>query len=296
MASAASQVYDLLEGTVPLAAPQASLQGANPRLKYEYDSTHNAVMYVDRQGYEGYALQFKEETQSIVELEAIDKWGTELASVLYTYRSIARALPTVSGDESQKKRMYSASFEVLDPAMDRVKQLIYFKERAITKWTTSLSHLIRAEVKQRSAGKDVVHEIPCEALHVQMLLTLDVLAVLDALKDTKAGLNNDFSTYKRAFQHVQADLGPLAEQKTTENNMLQPILASHGSLLSALRQEVCDPNPNPNPAPRGVRASCRDRDAAPAPVPEPALASRCVERLRRASRCQPPSRTPSPPR
>ena len=38
------------------------------------------------------------------------------------------------------------------------------------------------------------HRIPCEALYVQLLHTLDMLAVLDALKDTKACLNNDFST------------------------------------------------------------------------------------------------------
>ena len=30
---------------------------------------------------------------------------------------------------------------------------------------------------------------------MQLLSTLDMLAVLDALKDTKACLNNDFSTY-----------------------------------------------------------------------------------------------------
>ena len=39
----------------------------------------------------------------------------ELASMLYTYRSIARALPTVTGTDAHKKAMYAASFEVLHP-------------------------------------------------------------------------------------------------------------------------------------------------------------------------------------
>ena len=76
----------------------------------------------DRQGYEGYALQFSDESRGIVELEAIDKWGSEIASMLYTYRSVARALPTVSGDEAKKRSMYAASFEVLDPVVTRLKQ------------------------------------------------------------------------------------------------------------------------------------------------------------------------------
>ena len=86
-----------------------------------------------------------------MELEALDAWGGELASMLYTYRSVARALPVVSGDETRKRAMYAATFEVLDPVIARVKELISFKERAVAKWTTNLSLLIRAESRQRAA-------------------------------------------------------------------------------------------------------------------------------------------------
>ena len=67
--------------------------------------------------------------------------------MLYTYRSIARSLPTVAGDEAHKRSMYSASFEVLHPAITRVKALISFKDRACAKWTSNLSLLIRADQK-----------------------------------------------------------------------------------------------------------------------------------------------------
>ena len=194
----------------------------------------NAIGYADRQAYEGYSLQFADETKGIVELEAIDKWAAELASMLYTYRSIARSLPTVTGDEAHKRGMYAASFEVLHPAITRIKTLISFKERACARWTSNLSLLIRAEAKHRANGEA---PIPCEALYVQLLNTLDMLAVLDALKDTKACLNNDFSTYKRAFQHCRADV-PDQEQITTENNLLQPFLANQQTLLTALKTAV----------------------------------------------------------
>jgi cytoplasmic FMR1 interacting protein len=187
---------------------QASLQGSNPRLGYPFVAEKNATAYADRQGYEGYALQFSDETKGIVELEAIDKWAAELASMLYTYRSIARALPVVTGDEDHKRAMYAASFEVLHPAISRVKQLISFKVSACDKWTTNLALLVRAENKQRSKSDA---PLPCEALYVQLMSTLDMLAVLDALKDTKACLNNDFSQYKRAFHHCRSSV-PDAEQ------------------------------------------------------------------------------------
>jgi hypothetical protein len=78
--------------SIDLNPVQAALQGPNLPLLYEFVSDKNAVHYADRVGFEGYALQFSDETKGIVELEAIDKWGDELASMLYTYRSIARAL------------------------------------------------------------------------------------------------------------------------------------------------------------------------------------------------------------
>ena len=38
------------------------------------------------------------------ELEVIEKRGADLVSMLYTYRSLARALPPVTGDEAPRRR------------------------------------------------------------------------------------------------------------------------------------------------------------------------------------------------
>ena len=46
------------------------------------------------------------------DLEDLERRGAELISMLYTYRSIARALPTVAGSEETKKTMYATTFEV----------------------------------------------------------------------------------------------------------------------------------------------------------------------------------------
>ena len=217
----------------PFAEAQAALQGPVPSLRYAGYSETNPVGYQDRAGFEGYALQYAEETKGMADLEQIEVRGEELCSTLYTYRSIARALPTVGGDDAHKRAMYSASFEVLHPQISRVKMLMYFKDEAVSKFCASLSLLVRVETRKRAEdGK-----IPCEGLMIQLLRVLDCMVVLDSLKDTKACLNNDFSTYKRAFRHCRNDV-PNAEQVAQENTLLQPFLANKEALLTQLKVAV----------------------------------------------------------
>ena len=91
---------------------QAQVQGPSPCISYRTGSEYNSVGYMDRAGFEGYSLTYAEETRGMAELEQVEADGLELCSTLYTYRSIARALPTVSGDDQHKRAMYAASFEV----------------------------------------------------------------------------------------------------------------------------------------------------------------------------------------
>ena len=110
---------------------------------------------------------------------------------------------------------------------------MYFKDDMVGMFGSNLEQLVRVESKKKSeAGA-----IPCEGLMMQMLKALDVLVVLDSLKDTKACLNNDFATYKRAFQHCRSDI-PNAEQITQENNLLQPFLANKEALITSLKITV----------------------------------------------------------
>ena len=232
-----NSVADLLAqaaATFSLDEPQATLQAATGgAITYGSDSIQNPHAFHDRNGFEGYALQFAEECKGMSELEAIEKRGADLVSMLYTYRSLARALPPVSGDEAHKKAMYAASYEVMHPYIERVKQLMYFRDEVVSKWCSNLQLVVRVEAKKKADPS----AIPCEGLLVQLLRVLDVLVVLDNLKDTKACLNNDFSTYKRAVQHCRSDIRD-AESVTQANALLGPFLASKESMLSALKNAV----------------------------------------------------------
>ena len=226
-------VADVLRLAGGLTEPfQATLQGPSHCINYEASSEFNSVGFADRAGFE-FGTKYAQEAQGMADLEQSGLRGSELISMLYTYRSIACALPTVSGSESHKQAMYSATFEVLHPYISRIKQLMHFKDDLVGKFCTNLELLIRLETKKKSE----VGPIPCEGLMMQLLRALDMLVVMDSLKDTKACLTNDFAAYKRAFQHCRAEI-PNADTIVLENTLLQPFLASKEGLMSHLRSSA----------------------------------------------------------
>ena len=56
------------------------------------------------------------------------------------------------------------------------------------------------QVRAREEKRADPSLIPSEGLMMQLMRALDTLVLLDSIKDTKACFNNDFATYKRAFQ------------------------------------------------------------------------------------------------
>ena len=85
---------------------------------------------------------------------------------------------------------------MLYPYINHVKQLIPFKDEIVSRFCHSLQLLVRAREEKRADPS----LIPSEGLMMQLMRALDTLVLLDSIKDTKACFNNDFATYKRAFQ------------------------------------------------------------------------------------------------
>lgn len=82
----------------------------------------------------------------------------------------------------------------------------------------------------------------CSEEHVRMLThIIDMLVTLDALKDMKACLQNDFARYKRSFANIRNDI---EDSDTIADNVhnLQMFLGNpqqpHDLILSSLRSEV----------------------------------------------------------
>jgi len=64
---------------------------------------------------------------------------------------------------------------------------------------------------------------------------LDLLALLDALKNMKANLNNDFSFYKRSFSLLRNNMH---DDQSQENNTLYLFLANPHSITTNLKNEL----------------------------------------------------------
>ena len=69
-----------------------------------------------------------------------------------------------------------------------------------------------------------------------MVKLLDMFAKLDALKDMKACLNNDFSFFKRAFGFLRKNMGN--DDQTQENHTLYLFLANNNSITTTLKSEL----------------------------------------------------------
>jgi hypothetical protein len=74
-----------------------------------------------------------------------------------------------------------------------------------------------------------------------MIMMVDMMVVLDALKDMKAGLLNDFSRYKRAFQPIRTEITD-GEKINTENQDLHMFLSNpqqpHNLIMHNLKLEI----------------------------------------------------------
>ena len=93
-----------------------------------------------------------------------------------------------NNDDPNKEAIYTNTLHVLEPEIEKLKQLMQFQNESIAMFTE--------QVKLLSNG-DKRNEIIPEGLIWCMIKLLDSFALLDALKNMKACLNNDFSCYKR---------------------------------------------------------------------------------------------------
>lgn len=85
--------------------------------------------------------------------------------------------------------------------------------------------------------KKVVSEQPSESYLWAIAQLLDTFALLDALKNMKACLNNDFSFFKRAFGFLRKNMTGNDDQ-TQENHTLYLFLAHQNSITANVKTDI----------------------------------------------------------
>jgi cytoplasmic FMR1 interacting protein len=160
--------------------------------------------------------------------------GEQYISMLYTYRSCSKAMPMVQGDtdDATKQDIHKKTFNILRPQILKLRNLMEFHERA-----TGIVRVNVLLVQKADAAKAV----QSEPLLDRIIDCIDMLVLLDALKDMRAALQNDFSRYKRAFAPIRGELAD-SDALSDEIHTLQMFLSNpqqaHNLIMSRLKQEV----------------------------------------------------------
>jgi len=124
--------------------------------------------------------------------------------MLYTFRSVSRAIPMVSQQppanatqevideyEARKDEINDRIIDVLRPEILKLKELMIFVGSFVIVVKNCLQLLSSSESKAKT--------VP-EGVYIAFLEAIDLVVKLDTLKDSKSSLSNDFSRYKRSIQ------------------------------------------------------------------------------------------------
>lgn len=210
--------FELEDGQPNIEAPSLTVVFAGPP---DYN-------YVDHKAFE---TKWSEEMEAARALADVVKRGDYFVNMLYTYRSCSKALPQVKAqDDPNKATIYEKTFEVLDPEIRKLKELMYFTRDAVKLFCEHVKS-IAAQVSQKKHPKTI-----SEVYIFQLIKMLDLFAIMDALKNMKACLNNDFSFYKRAFGFLRKSMAN--DDQTQENHTLYLFLAHQNSITTNLKTEV----------------------------------------------------------
>lgn len=142
--------------------------------------------------------QYLDETKALQELTEVYQAGQTYVSLLYSYRSCYRSFSSqTSTDEAKLHEFHQKSFTVLHTEIQKLVQFMRYHEKAIDTLKSHFQTIVTAEAKKT---------VESHMLMDQFLDCVSTLVLLDALKNNKASLTNDFSSYKRSFSRLRAEI------------------------------------------------------------------------------------------
>ncbi|TPX39959.1 hypothetical protein SeMB42_g06173 [Synchytrium endobioticum] len=187
------------------------------------------VNLADREIYElSIHAYFAREAAHISRLNDLLKDGRNLLSRLYSYRSLARAIPQVQADQVNKTEMYLRTVKLLQPEIAKMRAFLSFRDNAVQVVSDVLLSL----------GQDIQEKdfFPSAAFLSTFAAVFDLFVVMDAMKSIKGSMNNDLSAYKRALSDLQRN--GLAEDETAINHVLYLFLGQQDQFINELKVTV----------------------------------------------------------
>ncbi|CAI2731058.1 unnamed protein product [Schistosoma spindalis] len=231
------EVLQHLRGTIPTTMREISalsqlnldedvpsIQGANFPVLFQSNTDTN---FSDITAFKSAFARSAEDARVYSHLNTLLEQGQEYAIMLYTWRSISRALPFIrSSDQPNRIKIYEKTKEILEPHCLKLKQFMFFQDAAIRRFVE--------EVK-RLAHKDQKNFFVNQAYLVTLGKMIKMFALLDEMKNMKASMKNDYSNYKRAAQFLQVNDPDshdvsifLAKQKIIRDTLKESLIAIDG--------------------------------------------------------------------
>ncbi|VDN03135.1 unnamed protein product [Thelazia callipaeda] len=192
----------------------------------EYHVSFN-TNFEDRNAYVTGVSKYIEEATRHAEFNDILSEGFEHAAHLYTWRCCSRAVPMAkSNDQPNRVEINEKVVEVLNPEVEKLHRFMHFTNKAISRFCDEMKRLCHPEKRR---------DFVSEAYLLTLGKTLNMFAVLDELKNMKASIKNDFSTFRRSAQFLQV----MSDTKTLhEMQNLSMFLATQNKIKDALKTEL----------------------------------------------------------
>ncbi|XP_070552583.1 cytoplasmic FMR1-interacting protein 2-like isoform X2 [Ptychodera flava] len=212
---------DLLE-ELPLPDQQPCIEAPAATLTYQANFNTN---FEDRNAFVTGVSKYIEEATVHSQLNEMLEEGNEYAVMLYTWRSCARAIPAIKSNEQPNRvEIYEKTVAVLEPEVSKLMNYMYFQRKAVDRFC--------AEV-QRLCHHGKRNDFVSEAYLLTLGKFLNMFAVLDALKNMKSSIKNDYAQYRRAAQFLRKMADPTSIQ---ESQNLSMFLAHHDKITNTLRE------------------------------------------------------------
>jgi len=207
-----TEAHALSTYSIPDNAPKVQSQSMG--VEFAMRSGTNSINYQDHIGLQ---TDFAPEIKATADVEALLVEGSEHVHMLYTFRSVGRAVPMVNDQNAENKRQLNLeTFQVLIPQIAKIRRLMDFQEKGVAIIYKCMRSLVTKEARER---------IVPDGYYDAITKVVDLLQKLDNLKDMKASLATDFSRYNRVLQALRAEL-PNGDQLAQEKHKLQLFLSN----------------------------------------------------------------------
>ncbi|XP_074599073.1 cytoplasmic FMR1-interacting protein Sra-1 [Brevipalpus obovatus] len=206
---------------IDLPDEQHCIQGQARSIVYHFNLDTN---FEDRNAFVCGVAKYLEEANYQAKLNQMLEEGEKHAVMLYTWRCCSRAIPQPKDKEQPNRlEMIEKTVEVLRPEVNKLLAFMYFQEAAIKRFCSEIKRLCMSpnSIQNSYSGNDSTtgrkkHEtFVSEAYLLTLGKFLNMLAVLDELKNIKASVKNDYAAYRRASQSLKqmADSHSLQESQ-----------------------------------------------------------------------------------